>query len=54
MTEEDVRARMSLQPTPGERRSLADRVLANDHGWTELGTEVDELWQWLAQQPDGS
>jgi dephospho-CoA kinase len=54
MAEQDARARMSWQPTQGERRSLADRVVVNNYGLAELDAEVDQLWEWLELIINGS
>jgi dephospho-CoA kinase len=47
MTEQDVRARIAAQPTHQQRRSVADRVVANTGTLEALEAELSELWAWL-------
>jgi dephospho-CoA kinase len=46
--EADARARIAAQISREERRSDADFVVVNDAGLTELGQEVERLWDWIA------
>lgn len=48
-TEEDVRARLALQPTDGEREAIADYVVRNDGSLDDVRRQVDEVWRELAE-----
>jgi dephospho-CoA kinase len=50
MSEDDARARMAAQPTPAQRRQVADRTLSNNGTRADLEAAVDELWDWLGRQ----
>lgn len=45
MTEAAARARISAQATDGQRRAVADALLANDGTLDDLRRRVDALWQ---------
>lgn len=50
LSADDVRARQRAQPSWAERASLADRVITNNAGLSQLAAAVDELWVWLAER----
>jgi dephospho-CoA kinase len=50
MTEEDVRARMANQASRADRRAVATRIIDNSGTLDDLKTQVDALWDSLAQR----
>ncbi len=47
-SEEDVRARMALQPTDQEREAIADYVIRNDGSIENVRAQVKRIWELLS------
>jgi dephospho-CoA kinase len=48
-SEQEARARLAAQPSQGERRAAADRVLSNSRDLSRLEESVGQLWDWITQ-----
>ena len=50
MSDDEARARIEAQAEPGERRAVADVVIANDGTLDDLRTAADRLWSTLVER----
>ena len=54
MAPEDAEARIAAQATREQRLAVAHHVISNDGSLADLERAVDELWQTLTNDPDGT
>jgi dephospho-CoA kinase len=52
MNEEDARRRMASQASREDRLKVADRIIDNSGNPEDLGSQVDEVWDWFATLPN--
>jgi len=52
MNEEDARRRMASQASREDRLKLADRIIDNSGNPEDLGSQVDDVWDWFATLPN--
>jgi len=52
MTEEDARRRMASQASREDRLKVADRIIDNSGSPEDLGSQVDDVWDWFATLPN--
>jgi dephospho-CoA kinase len=52
MNEEDARRRMASQASREDRLKVADRIIDNSGSPEDLGSQVDDVWDWFATLPN--
>jgi dephospho-CoA kinase len=52
MDEEDARRRMASQASREDRLKVADRIIDNSGSPEDLGSQVDDVWDWFATLPN--
>jgi len=52
MNEEDARRRMASQASREDRLKVADRIIDNNGKPEDLGSQVDDVWDWFATLPN--
>ena len=52
MNEEDARRRMASQASREDRLKVADRIIDNSCSPEDLGSQVDDVWDWFATLPN--
>jgi dephospho-CoA kinase len=52
MNEEDARRRMASQASREDRLKVADRIIDNSGSPEDLGSQVDDVWEWFATLPN--
>jgi dephospho-CoA kinase len=52
MNEEDARRRMASQASREDRLKVADRIIDNSGNPEDLGSQVDDVWDWFATLPN--
>ena len=52
MNEEDARRRMASQASREDRLTVADRIIDNSGSPEDLGSQVDDVWDWFATLPN--
>ena len=52
MNEEDARRRMASQASREDRLKVADRIIDNNGSPEDLGSQVDDVWDWFATLPN--
>jgi len=52
MNEEDARRRLASQASREDRLKVADRIIDNSGSPEDLGSQVDDVWDWFATLPN--